>query len=136
MAAGKCGTQHAVLVVEDDPEINRLIGAYVEFAGYHCVSALDGGNALSHSRDHHPCVIVLDLMLPDISGWEVCRQLKNDPGTCDIPIIILTALDNEDSRQEGMRCGVVAYLTKPFNPDELLAVLNKYAGSKEPQASK
>ena len=126
--------QRDVLVVEDDPEINQLIGAYVEFAGFRYIAATDGAEALSQVRDHPPCAVILDLMLPELSGWEICRRLKNDPDTCGIPIIILTALDNDDSRQEGVRCGAVEYLTKPFNPDEFLEVLSKYAGNHEPQA--
>jgi DNA-binding response OmpR family regulator len=126
---GKQWTDRHVLVVEDDPEINRLIGAYVEFAGFRYVAALDGRAALDEIRDHLPCVIVLDLMLPDVSGWEVCRRVKGDGQTQDVPIIILTALDNDDARQEGFRCGASEYLTKPFDPDLLLQLLKKYAGA-------
>ncbi len=128
MAAGN-GKKSAcdVLVVEDDPEINRLIGAYIEFAGYHYIPALDGGQALARAREYRPAIVILDLMLPDLSGWEVCRRLKCNGDTLDVPIIILTALDSEDSRQEGLRLGAAEYMTKPFNPDELLAVLQKYA---------
>lgn len=136
MAAGNEFHNHdrSVLVIEDDLEINRLIGAYVEFAGFRYLSALDGEEAFSQVRDHHPGAVVLDLMLPDVSGWEICRRLKNDSDTLHIPIIILTALDNEDSRNEGLRCGAVEYLTKPFNPDELLVALNKYARSSQAPA--
>src|SRR5437870_4829037 len=107
-----------VLVVEDDREINELIGAYVQLAGFHYVSALDGSQALSQLRSHSPRAIILDLMLPDVNGWEVCRWLKSHRDTLDIPVIILTALDSDEARREGHRCGVAEYLTKPFNPDE------------------
>jgi len=129
---GKHPAQQTVLVVEDDPEINRLIGAYVEFAGFHYVPALDGKQALAHLREHPPTAIILDLMLPDVSGWEVCRLVKKDQATDAIPIIILTALDNDDSRREGIRCGAAEYMTKPFNPDEFLQVLSRYANVAEP----
>src|SRR5579871_5892341 len=92
-----CTDRH-VLVVEDDPEINRLVGAYVEFAGFQYLSALDGAEAMAQLKAQLPCAIVLDLMLPDISGWEVCRRVKAGDQTQDIPVIILTALDNDDSR--------------------------------------
>jgi DNA-binding response OmpR family regulator len=124
---GKPCTDRQVLVVEDDPEINRLVGAYVEFAGFQYIAALDGGEALAQIREQHPCAIVLDLMLPDVSGWEVCRRVKTASETNHIPVIILTALDNDDSRQEGVRCGAAEYLTKPFDPDRLLQSLLKHA---------
>jgi DNA-binding response OmpR family regulator len=119
-----------VLVVEDDPEINRLVGCYVELAGFNYVSALTGADALANARDRFPAAIVLDLMLPDLSGWEICRQLKADWSTCSIPIIILTALDTDDSRLESLRCGAAVYLTKPFDPDEFLDVLNRLASAR------
>ncbi len=121
-----------VLVVEDDPEINRLVGAYVELAGYHYVSALNGSQALARVRDHLPLGVVLDLMLPDLSGWEICRQLKASGITRGVPVIILTALDNDDSRREGVRCGAAEYLTKPFDPDQLLNALHRHAGGGKP----
>jgi DNA-binding response OmpR family regulator len=133
---GQPNQLRGILVVEDDPEINRLIGAYVEFAGFQYFSAINGSQAFSRVREHAPSAVVLDLMLPDISGWEICRRLKSDRHTNDIPIIILTALDNDESRQEGLRCGAVEYLTKPFSPDQLLAVLKKYAGNREAEAGK
>ena len=119
-----------VLVVEDDPEINRLVGAYVELAGFHYISALSGNEAMAQVREHFPSAVVLDLMLPDVSGWEVCRQLKADWNTRGIPVIILTALDNDDSRQEGVRCGAAEYLTKPFDPDQFLDVLSRFANGR------
>lgn len=124
-----------VLVVEDDPEINHLVGAYVELAGFHYLAALNGHQAMAQMRNRHPSAIVLDLMLPDMSGWEVCRQLKADVRTHDIPVIILTALDNDDSRREGLRCGAAEYLTKPFDPDRLLDLLTKYANRRETAVS-
>lgn len=124
-----------ILVVEDDPEINHLVGAYVELAGFHYVAALDGRAAMNRARDCHLCAVVLDLMLPDMSGWEICRQLKADLQTHDIPVIILSALDNDDSRREGSRCGAAEYLTKPFDPDRLLDVLARHAGRREPAAA-
>ncbi|HWE04289.1 MAG TPA: response regulator [Tepidisphaeraceae bacterium] len=116
-----------VLVVEDDPEINQLVGAYVELAGFNYVSALNGIEALAQARECFPSAVVLDLMLPDLSGLEICRQLKADWSTCGIPVIILTALDSDDSRLESLRCGAAVYLTKPFDPDEFLDVLCRLA---------
>lgn len=125
MAEGKSG----VLVVEDDPELNELVGAYVQIAGYEYRAAGDGAAALRSARETHPSLIVLDIMLPDIDGFEVCKQLKNDEQTRSIPIVMLTALDREELRARGKSCGAVGYLTKPFDPDQLIEVIRKNAGS-------
>ena len=124
-----------VLVVEDDPEINHLVGSYVELAGFRYRCAHDGRAAIAQVRNRRPSAIILDLMLPDISGWEVCRQLKADLQTHDIPVIILTALDGEDSRREGLGCGAAEYLTKPFDPEQLLEALNKHVCRVEPASA-
>jgi DNA-binding response OmpR family regulator len=122
------GNSHRdVLVVEDDPEINELVGAYVELAGYDYRAASDGSSALREARREHPALIVLDLMLPDVDGFEVCRRLKSEDETRRIPIVMLTALDREEHRRRGRECGAVAYLTKPFDPDHLLDAIRKNA---------
>jgi DNA-binding response OmpR family regulator len=112
-----------ILVVEDDPEINELVGAYVEIAGFHYRRALAGEEALRAAREHHPALIVLDVMLPDVDGFEVCRRLKSQANTADIPVVMLTALDREEHREKGVQCGAVDYLTKPFDPDDLMATI-------------
>jgi len=111
--------QRVVLVVEDDPEINELVGAYARLAGFEYRAALDGAAALAEVRRLAPAVIVLDLMLPDFDGFEVCRRIKSELRS-DIPVILLTALDNKASRREGLECGAVEYMTKPFDPDRLI----------------
>ncbi len=116
-----------VLVVEDDPEINELVGAYVQIAGYVYHRALTGTQAVEKAHQSHPALIVLDVMLPDLDGFEVARRLKAEPDTRNIPIVMLTALDREEYRQRGMSAGAVGYLTKPFDPDELLAEIRKNA---------
>lgn len=117
-----------VLVVEDDPEINELVGAYARLAGFEYRSALDGATALAEVRRHTPSVIVLDLMLPDFDGFEVCRRVKREPGMGNVPVIILTALDNEISRRQGREAGAADYLTKPFDPDRLIDTISRHAG--------
>src|SRR5207248_6180985 len=86
----------SVLVVEDDREINELVGAYVQIAGFEYRSALDGASALAEARQRRPSLIVLDLMLPDTDGFEVCRKLKSENATAHIPIVMLTALSDEE----------------------------------------
>ena len=116
-----------VLVVEDDPEVNDLVGAYVELAGFDHRSALTGKQALSEARTQPPALIVLDVMLPDLSGFEVCRALKSDQRTSQVPVIMLTALGGEKDRQQGMACGAATYLTKPFDPDRLIQAVRTTA---------
>ena len=119
-----------VLVVEDDREINELVCAYAEIAGFHFRSALNGYDAVEQVRKRAPALIVLDLMLPDIDGFEVCRRVKAEAEASGKPIpviIILSALDGEKSRQMGRTCGAVDYLTKPFDPDKLMEVIARHA---------
>jgi DNA-binding response OmpR family regulator len=114
------GNNLAVLVVEDDPDLNEMLGAYVRIAGFRCNSAMDGGSALRLAKEPATSLVLLDIMLPDIDGLEVCRQLKNDAGTRTIPIVLLTALDRDEYRQRGRECGACAYITKPFDPERLI----------------
>ena len=117
----------SVLVVEDDPEINELVGAYARIAGFEYRAALDGATALTEARHRAPAAVVLDLMLPDIDGFEVCQRLKADPDTRRVPVIMLTALGDENSRARGMQCGACEYLVKPFDPDRLMQALSRHA---------
>src|SRR5262245_44366276 len=96
------GSNHnSVLVVEDDPEINELVGAYAQIAGFEYRPALDGTTALREAHLRVPAAVVLDLMLPDIDGFEVCERLKREPDTHGVPVIMLTALGDEKNRQKG-----------------------------------
>lgn len=116
-----------VLVVEDDPEINELVGAYVELAGFTYRPALDGAAAMRCVHEHLPSLVVLDLMLPDTDGLEICRWIKSDPATSGVPVLMLTALDRQEQRQRGKECGAAEYMTKPFNPDDLMAAIKRTA---------
>jgi two-component system response regulator RpaA len=116
-----------VLVVEDDAAINALVGAYVELAGFNYRSAPDGGSAIQEAMQQVPSLIVLDLMLPDTDGFEVCRRLKRDQRTTEVPVVMLTALNDEQSRRRGLECGAADYLTKPFDPDDLLKAIKHHA---------
>jgi DNA-binding response OmpR family regulator len=123
----------SILVVEDDHDINALVGAYVEMAGFEYRSALDGTTALREARTRPPAAVILDLMLPDIDGFEVCRQLKADQETRKVPVIMLTALSGETDRAKGRACGAIEYLVKPFDPDRLMEALSQHAGSAKSQ---
>ena len=116
-----------VLVVEDDPEVNELVGAYVQIAGFDYDSALNGCTALEKIHNHRPALVVLDVMLPDLDGFEICRRLRSEHNTEDLPVVMLTALDRDEYRQRGEQCGANAFLTKPFDPDHLVEVIRRTA---------
>ena len=120
---------HSVLVVEDDQEINTLVGAYVQLCGYEYRSALNGTRALEEAHARKPALVILDLMLPDIDGFEICKRLKNAADTAQVPIVMLTAMSGEANRQKGLACGAAAYLTKPFVPDQLMKTIEEFAHS-------
>ena len=119
-----------VLVVEDDREINELVCAYAKIAGFPSLSVLNGSDAVEQVRRRPPALIVLDLMLPDIDGFEVCRRVRAEAEASGKPIpviIILSALDGEKSKQLGRSVGAVDYITKPFDPDKLMEVIQRHA---------
>jgi two-component system OmpR family response regulator len=122
-----------VLVVEDDPQINEMVGAYAQLAGFEYRRALTGSAALAEVSRRPPRVIILDVMLPDIDGFEVCRRIKQGHAAAGdrVPIIFLTAMDNEAARRRGMECGADEYLTKPFDPDRLMESLERHHASKK-----
>ncbi len=107
-----------ILVVDDDPHIIELTTLYLEQEGYRVISAADGAAALASAEAHAPTLMVLDLMLPEIDGWEVCRRVR---AGSDLPIIMLTARDDDIDKIVGLELGADDYLTKPFNPRELVA---------------
>jgi phosphate regulon transcriptional regulator PhoB len=110
-----------VLVVEDEPDIRNLIVHHLTRDGFRCRTAATGSEALHRVRTAAPDLIVLDLMLPEMNGLEVCRRLRGDPATASIPIIMLTAKADEVDRIVGLEMGADDYVSKPFSPKELVA---------------
>jgi DNA-binding response OmpR family regulator len=110
-----------VLVVEDDADIAALIVRYLAQAGYDSEIIASGGDVLPRVRERLPDLIVLDLMLPQVSGLDLCRALRANPHTASIPIVIVTARGDESDRIVGLEIGADDYVTKPFSPNELLA---------------
>src|SRR3989442_6689672 len=110
-----------VLVVEDEPDIRRLIVLHLERDGFRCRTASTGPEALREARAVVPDLVVLDLMLPELDGLEVCRQLRRDASTAAVPIIMLTAKSDEVDRVVGLEIGADDYVSKPFSPKELVA---------------
>ena len=118
---------HSVLVVEDDQEINTLVGAYVELCGFEYRAALNGTRALEEAHARKPALVILDLMLPDFDGFEVCKRLKAAADTKNVPVVMLTAMAGEANRERGLAVGAAAYLTKPFEPEKLIKTIETYA---------
>jgi DNA-binding response OmpR family regulator len=106
-----------ILIVEDDRNIASLVERYLTRAGFDTVKALDGQSGLDLARRHDPLLIILDLMLPSMDGWEVCRELRK---RSDVPILMLTAREEEMDRVVGLSLGADDYVVKPFSPRELV----------------
>ena len=109
-----------ILVVDDEPDALDLVAFNLKQAGLEVVTADDGAAALKRAREVVPDLILLDLMLPEVDGLEVCKQLRRDPATASIPIIMLTAKAAEIDRVLGLELGADDYVTKPFSPRELV----------------
>jgi two-component system alkaline phosphatase synthesis response regulator PhoP len=112
-----------VLAVDDSPTVLEMIQAILVAGGYDVITATDGQEALNAARSESPDLILLDVMLPKLDGYRVCRLLKFDQKYKDIPIIMLTAKSEEQSVVTGIRTGADQYLTKPIEPDRLLAAV-------------
>ncbi|MCB9454463.1 MAG: response regulator transcription factor [Anaerolineaceae bacterium] len=123
-----------ILLVDDDPHIIDLAQMYLEQDGYHVTSTSDGLIALQRILEEMPRLVVLDLMLPGLDGWEVCRRVR---AQSDVPIIMLTARNDDIDKIVGLELGADDYLTKPFNPRELTARVKAILRRTErrPQAS-
>jgi DNA-binding response OmpR family regulator len=114
-----------ILVVDDEPEAIELLEFNLRKAGFEVVTAADGAEAICQARSTQPSLVVLDLMLPEIDGLEVCKMLRRDPSTARIPIIMLTAKAAEVDRIVGLELGADDYVTKPFSPRELVLRVKK-----------
>jgi len=111
------GRENPVLIVEDDQNTAALVATYLEREGFSTVIAYDGEQALEMERRHQPGFVILDIMLPKIDGWEVCRRLRK---VSDVPILMLTAREEEIDRVMGLSIGADDYVVKPFSPRELV----------------
>jgi two-component system alkaline phosphatase synthesis response regulator PhoP len=110
-----------VLIVDDDKDIVRLVRSYLEKAGFHVLVAYDGETALHTLRREEPHLLILDLMLPDRDGWDITRLIRADSHLAAIPIIMLTARVEDSDKIVGLEIGADDYVTKPFNPQEVVA---------------
>jgi two-component system phosphate regulon response regulator PhoB len=110
---------HRILVVDDEPDITALVAYHLARAGYRVSTATTGPDALRSAREERPDIVVLDLMLPGVSGYEVLRELRQRPETREVGVILLTSRREETDRIKGFSLGADDYLTKPFSPQEL-----------------
>jgi len=125
-----------VLVVDDEPDLLELVRFHLTQAGFEVETVRDGRQGLEAIRRRRPSLVVLDWMLPDLSGTEVCRQVRSDPALRDLPILLLTAKAEEVDRVVGFELGADDYVTKPFSPRELAlrvqAILRRSSGEQAP----
>ena len=125
-----------VLIVEDEPDVLDLVVYHLQKSGFKTLTARDGAVGLRKACDQRPALVVLDLMLPELDGTEVCKRLKADARTAQIPIIMLTAKADEVDRVLGLELGADDYVTKPFSPRELVlrvkTILRRAKGGVEP----
>jgi two-component system, OmpR family, alkaline phosphatase synthesis response regulator PhoP len=123
-------TSETILVVDDEQNIIELATMYLEQEGFRVVSARDGQAALERAKAERPALMVLDLMLPKIDGWQVCRKIRAES---DLPILMLTARDEDVDKIVGLELGADDYMTKPFNPRELVARVRAILRRTEPR---
>ena len=116
---------YRILVVDDEPSLLLIVTKRLESEGFMVTTAEDGEEALQKVKLTPPHLIILDVMMPKLDGYEVCKRLKQDPQTQAIPIIFLSAKSKESWKKQGLELGASAFLTKPFKSQELLAEIRK-----------
>ena len=114
---------YKVLLADDEEDVKIVLRMFLETKGYQVCTAFDGLDAIDQAKREKPDIILLDVMMPLIDGFEVCKKLKADPETEKIPIVMLSAASHAESVKKGMDAGAVDYLVKPFEPEQLAKVL-------------
>ena len=117
---------YKILVVDDEPTIVRLMEFILARQGHQMLAAVNGEEALEKIRAHKPDLVLLDIMMPRIDGYEVAQQLRADPETASLPIIMLSAKAQTEDIRRGGEVGVSAYVTKPFSPEHLVQVVTEH----------
>ena len=120
-----------ILAVDDEPNIVRLIQVNLERHGYQVETANNGAQALAKIRANRPDLLVSDVMMPEMDGFELLANVRRDPALMDLPVIMLTAKAQDKDVLEGYKTGADMYLTKPFNPQELLAFVKRILSSSD-----
>ena len=122
-----------ILLIEDDEAIARLLHVYLDSAGYDVHVEHDGHHAITYATLHQPDLVILDLRLPDMHGYDVCRELRKTYHSWVLPIMMLTGMDTPIDQLRGYAFGADAYLTKPFEPPELLPTVELLLGRTGPE---
>lgn len=126
-------SQATILVIDDEPDVRTLCRVNLEWKGYKVVEASNGSDAFQRLNEGRPDLILLDLMMPQMDGWEVMRRLKEDESTASIPVILLTARADDDSQLKALDEGVLDYITKPFNPLSLVKFVERILKGRDPE---
>lgn len=119
-----------MLIVDDEPIILRLLQVNLRLEGFEVVACSNGEDALRRAEQQPPDVAVLDVVLPGIDGFEVCRRLRLVPATADVPVVMVTAQAQDEDRERGYALGVFEYVTKPFHPAALIAIVRTALASR------
>jgi twitching motility two-component system response regulator PilG len=117
-------SESTVLIVDDSASVRKLVELTLRRSGFSVISAVSGVSALATLAETRPDLILLDVMLVSLDGFQLCRAIRNHPDYAQTPIIILSGRESEADRQTGLSAGVDAYLTKPFKPNELTEIVN------------
>lgn len=120
-----------ILIADDEPYLIRSLSYVLQREGYHVESAVDGQEAMSKIETIRPDLVFLDLMLPRLDGFQICRRVKERPDLRSIYVIILTAKGQQEDRQKGFQAGADAFMTKPFSPKEIIDKLRQVLGSSD-----
>ena len=123
---------HKILVADDNRDTIMILSTVLERAGYHVIIAADGEEAVQRALEEKPALILVDIMMPKRNGFEVCKEVKNHPGTKEIPVLIITAKADSRSRMDGFAVGACEYITKPLNPKQLLQKVKDHLPPGEP----
>ena len=127
-------SEHKILIVDDEKLILISTRIVLESVGYVVVTAASGEEAIGKAKEERPGLILLDIMMPGIDGWETLSRLKDDAETKDIPVIIFTAREHSRGRQLAREMGAADYFQKPFEPDELIAIVEEHLVAENVQA--
>lgn len=118
-----------ILIAEDERDIRELITFTLRYHGHEVIAASDGEEALEFALKEHPDLVLLDIRMPRMDGYEVCRSIKENQATQHIPVVFLSAKGQEAEVQQGLDAGATDYILKPFSPDQLVERVNKVLGS-------
>jgi DNA-binding response OmpR family regulator len=119
-----------VLIIEDEKLIIVSTQMVLEAAGFRVESAINGEDGIAKAKSTAPDLVLLDIMMPGIDGWETLTRLKRDPATAGIPVVIFTAREHSRGHQKSAEMGAADYFRKPFEPDELIELVEKHCGQK------